>query len=370
MEDLDIEERGFPAAKILAVDDNAANLLALAALLEPLENHFVQARSGAEALDLASQTEFAVILLDVMMPVMDGFETLARLREIPTAKYTPVVFLTAIDPDPRAIQRAYKMGVVDYILKPILPEMLRGKVEALVTFHRRGEEVRRRGVALAAKDRSIGMLAHDLRSPMSAIVTSADLLLRRAALDPLTRKTVDRIYRTSVRMAEMIGSLTDYARAGRGAIPVDRRSMDLGDLCRDLVDDSRLAHPARPIDLECAGEVRGEWDRARLHQAVSNLLANAITYSTGTVAVRVQGGSSEVDVAVHNDGPPIAAEFLPIIFQPFERGSGRAGGGLGLGLFIVSEIAKAHLGNISVSSDATTGTTFVLRLPRSPSASA
>src|SRR5437016_3865686 len=105
MMDLEAEERDFPAAQILAVDDNPANLLALAALLEPLENRLVQASSGYEALDLASKHEFAVILLDVMMPDLDGFDTLARLRAMPTAKDVPVMLLTAFEPDPRTIER-------------------------------------------------------------------------------------------------------------------------------------------------------------------------------------------------------------------------------------------------------------------------
>jgi CheY-like chemotaxis protein len=255
MTDLDAEEREFPPTKILAVDDNAADLLALEALLEPLENRLVQARSGPEALDLASQSEFALILLDVMMPVMDGFETLARLRAIPTARHVPVILLTAFELDPRAIERAHKMGAVDYVLKPILPELLRGKVAALVSLHRRGEEIRRRGAALAAKDRDIAMLAHDLQNPLTAIMTSAEWL-QRVELDLRARKAVDRIFRSSARMIEMIRSLTDYARVGRGAIPISPTAMDLGDLCRELVDDSQVVSPACSIELRLAGELR------------------------------------------------------------------------------------------------------------------
>jgi signal transduction histidine kinase len=359
--DLDQEERAFPAAKILAVDDNAANLLALAALLEPLENHLVEASSGPQALELASQHDFAVILLDVMMPVMDGFETLARLRTMPTAKDVPVVLLTAFELDPRALARAHKMGAVDYILKPLLPELLRSKVAALVSLHRRGEEIRRRGAALAAKDRDIAMLAHDLQNPLTTIETSANWLQRKD-LDPGVRKAVERISRASSRMTEMIRSLTDYARAGRGAIPVSPTWMDLRELCSELVDDARLTNPSCSIELLLAGELKGAWDRNRLHQAISNLVGNAIKYGAGKVEVQVTDVGPHIEVAVHNGGVPIASDLLPVIFQPFERGADTAGG-LGLGLFIVREIAKAHDGDISVSSSAS-GTTFVLRLPR------
>ena len=127
---------------------------------------------GAEALELAATSEFAVILLDVMMPGMDGFETLARLRATPKAEHVPVILVTAYELDARAMGRVQGMGTVDYILKPIASELLRSKVAAFVSLHRRGEELRRRGEALAAKDRNIAMLAHDLQSPLAAVATS------------------------------------------------------------------------------------------------------------------------------------------------------------------------------------------------------
>jgi signal transduction histidine kinase len=356
-------QRGFPAAKILVVDDNPANLLALTALLEPLDNEVVEARSGSEALELAGQSEFAAILLDVMMPNMDGFETLSRLRTMPTAKAVPVMFLTAFELDPRAIERAHRMGVVDCVLKPLPPELLRNKVAGLVSLYRQREELSRRADALAAKDRDIAMLAHDLQGPLTAISTSAEYL-RRAHADPKRlREGLERICRASSRMTEMIRSLTDYARAGRGPIPISPTSMDLGDLCRELVDDSRVTNPDCSFDLRAAGELKGQWDRNRLHQAISNLLGNAIKYGTGSVQIEVRGTMTDVEVAVRNQGPPIAVDLVPNLFQAFERGAVTSSG-LGLGLFIVREIAKAHQGDVSVSSAVASGTTFTLRLPR------
>jgi signal transduction histidine kinase len=303
-----------------------------------------------------------VILLDVMMPGMDGFETLANLRAIPAAQNTPVILLTAYELNARAMEKAHGMGPVDYVLKPLPPEILRSKVASLVSLQRRGEEIRRRGAALAAKDRDIAMLAHDLQNPLTAIMASARLL---PGADPDSRARItERISRAAGRMSEMIRDLTDYARAGRGAIPITPAPMDLGDLGRELVEESRLADSSRRIEVVCAGEIKGEWDRNRLYQAVSNLLANAVKYGAGKVVVRVQGAASNVEVAVHNDGPPIAADLLPVIFQPFERGP-QSRAGLGLGLYIVREIARAHQGDVAVTSSAKTGTTFVLRLPRS-----
>jgi signal transduction histidine kinase len=361
-------EGGEVPAKILAIDDTPANLLALSAILEPLEVELVVAHSGVEALDLATRQEFAAIMLDVMMPEMDGFETLAKLRMIPCSQRTPVVLLTAYELDNRAIGRVRGMGTVDYILKPIQPILLRSKVEALVSLFRRGEEVRHRDAALAAKDRDIAMLAHDLRNPLTTIKVSVELLLK-SDHDGHSRSAANRIARVAERMSEMIRSLTDYARAGRGAIPIARTPMDMGGLCGELVADFQLAHPERPIALDCLGALGGEWDHARICQGISNLISNALKYGEGTVSVRVEDAGPDVQITVHNDGPVIAPELLPIIFRPFERGK-QDPTGLGLGLYIVQAIVRAHQGEISVTSWSASGTTFWVRLPRHASKAA
>jgi signal transduction histidine kinase len=355
------EERG-PAVKTLAVDDNPANLIALCGILERLDTEVVVAHSGPEALMLAARDTFAVILLDVMMPEMDGFETLVRLRHIPGARTTPVVLVTAYDLDAMEIERAQGGGMVDYIRKPVPPELLRSKVAALVALHRRGEELRRRDEALSAKDRDIAVLAHDLQRPLTVILAAGGMLAR-ARLDDRAAVNAARVARAATQMSEMIQSLTDFARAGRGPFPVAPERMNLGQLCRDVVDDFRLTETAGQIELGCSGELDGQWDRNRLHQALANLLGNALRYGSGPVAIRAHGEGARVEVAVHNDGPPIDAALMSSIFRPFARG-GQHGAVLGLGLYIVREIAKAHHGEVSVTSSREAGTTFLLQLPR------
>ena len=357
----DLEESALPPAKILAIDDLQANLLAVSAVLEPLGHRIVEATSGAAALEAAARDEFAVILLDIMMPEMDGFETLVRLRTVPLARHTPVIFLTAYDLDPRMVERAYALGAVDYVPKPITPLVLRGKVSALVSLYRRGKEIRNRGAALAAKDRHIAMLAHDLRNPLASILTLAKLLERNAA-DDKTRHRADRIGRAAERMDHMVQDLLDYARARADAIPITPAEMDLGELCRELAEELELADPDREIEIETAGDLTGVWDRPRLYQAISNLAGNAIRYGGGRAAIRARRVEDHVEVSVHNDGPAIEPELLPVIFEPFERGD-REGRGLGLGLYIVREIIQAHGGRVSVDSSDRSGTIFVLTLP-------
>jgi two-component system sensor histidine kinase/response regulator len=350
-------------AKVLAVDDTPANLMALSGLLARLGCEIVLAASGAEALHIATRDEFAVILLDVMMPGMDGFETLARLRMVPATSRTPVILITAYDLGLREIERAYALGAVDYVAKPISPKVLRGKVAAFVAVYRSGQELRRR---TAARDRQISVLAHDLSNPLAAIETAAEALRRAETGKSVesARVIAQRLERAAARMTDMIRDLLDYARVGIDDLPIVPGPTDIGDLCRELVEEFHLADSSQQIDLICTDteELRGQWDRARIFQALSNLVRNATTYGKGRVTIRARRKDDVVHVAVQNDGPPIAADFLTTIFEPFERGT-QEGKGLGLGLYIVREIARSHGGDVSVTSSPGDGTTFTLLLP-------
>jgi len=357
----ELEESTFPLAKVLVVDDTQANLLAFTALLEPLGHEIVAVSSGAEALARLACEDFALVLLDMMMPGMDGLETLSRMKSLAGMNQTAVILLTAYELNLRQIEQAYALGAVDYVLKPVAAEVLRGKVAAFVSLYRRGQELRRRGAALAAKDRLIAILAHDLRGPLTTITAGAQVLLR-----PVTERPVDNIARRVVRAAErmdgMIHDLLDYARTGTGAMPVEPVAMDVGSLCSELSEDLQLANPDARIDIALIGNLQGEWDRARLYQALLNLVGNALRHGAGTVAIQVRRTEGTVEVTVRNEGTPIPDELLPIIFDPFQRGEER-GSGLGLGLYIVREIARAHGGDVSVVSSSHQGTTFTLCLP-------
>lgn len=350
-----LEPRTLPPAAVLAVDDHPANLLALSAIFEPLDLELVTTTSPGEALRLAEQRPFAVILLDVVMPEMDGFEVLQRLRGLRTARETPVILLTAYEFDPRNIESLQGAALVDYIVKPIASALLRAKVRALVALYQRGE-------ALAARDRDIAMLAHDLQSPLASIAAGT-LLLSRSHLDPRAAEITQRVARTVTRMSEMVTDLTDYARAGQGPIPVVPRDVDLGKLTGEIVAECCQLEGGDRIELQKTGDLNGQWDPNRLGQAISNLIRNAITHGEGPVAVRVLERGDRVELQVHNGGEPIPAERLPQMFQPFERGS-NDGRGLGLGLYIVRAIADAHGGSVEAASTRAEGTTFRLSLPR------
>jgi len=237
-----------------------------------------------------------------------------------------------------------------------------------VSLYVANRELRRREAALSMKDRQIAVLAHDLRNPLNTVTAAVQLLARLPESDQARKEQLlGRVERGLKRMDGMIRDLLDYARAGSGAIPIVRERMDLVDLARDLVDEFEIADPDRRIDLMRSGETTGAWDRARLYQALSNLVGNATHYGHGNASVAVAGADGHVEISVHNGGPPIAPDLLPVIFEPFRRG-GVDSAGLGLGLYIVRAIAQAHGGDVTVTSAAERGTTFTLRLPTEPAA--
>jgi signal transduction histidine kinase len=221
------------------------------------------------------------------------------------------------------------------------------------------------------RERMMGILGHDLRNPLGTVILAADMMLRNPELPPSARNHLLRLRRAATRMQEMIDTLLDFTRARfMGRVPVSRVPADLGEVSRGAIEDLRTTCPDYAIELEVRGDARGEWDSARMSQTISNLVTNAIAYgsSGSTVHVAVVGNGHDVDLKVHNEGPAIAPDQLPMLFEPFRRGvpEDRSPGGLGLGLYIVKQIVQAHDGSIGVESTEQAGTTFTLHLPREP----
>jgi two-component system sensor histidine kinase/response regulator len=360
--DRDVMVERLPAARVLAVDDVASNLVALESVLDPVGLQLATAKSGPEALALLEGEEFSVVLLDIQMPGMDGFTTLERMRE-GRGRHIPVIFLTAYSPTRDAIQRAYRLGAFDFITKPIEPDALRGKVQAFAAFHQRGRQLLRQAEALRSKDRYLAILAHDLRTPL-AVVHMAAHALKSAQLEHVPG-FAERILRSTQQMERLARDLLEAARAAAPALPAKKEKIDLGELCRALLDDFRTAYPRIEFVEKIEGGAVGVWDRDRLHQAISNLLSNAVKYGDGRVILELgSAAAGRASVTVSNGGAPIAPARLPEIFEPFVQGEAGSAG-VGLGLHIVKEIAVAHAGDV-VASSGTSGTTFTINLPLTP----
>jgi len=370
------EFQGTAPHAILVVDDAHANLVAYRAVLEPLGRDVVTAASGTEAIELLGHQQFSLLLIDVRMPGLDGFATVELLRH-QLNKLTPVIFITG-NTDDATMRRAYEFGAVDYLVKPVSPEILRGKVRNLLVLYDQGIELERRAALLTEqhqrilqadallqrKDTNIGILAHDLRNPLAAITTSADLLARYPAGSDKAVRTVERINRSARRMAVMIRDILDYTRGQLGGgIPLKRQPADLAAISQSVVDEIRAGYPIARIEVETAGKLTGHWDPARIEQALSNLIANAVQHGGPEVRLHASGEEpDDVVVSVQNSGQPIPRDQLDTVFDAFKKG-GDGPGGLGLGLFIVREIVHAHEGSVAVTSSAE-GTTFSFRLPR------
>jgi len=215
-----------------------------------------------------------------------------------------------------------------------------------------------------AREQFIAILGHDLRNPVGSISMAAQLLLR-TDLPEEQRQTVERIARSAGRIEGMIRDLLDFAR-GRlgGGIPIKRQPCDLGRICIEQVAEMKQAHPGRAITCEATDNLQGEFDPDRLEQVISNLIGNAIQHGMDPIRVTAREDGDGMIVFVHNEGQPIPAPVISEIFEPFHRRAEERTEGLGLGLYIVSEIVSAHGGTISVTSSEGEGTTFTIRWPR------
>jgi two-component system sensor histidine kinase/response regulator len=358
--------------KCLIVDDLEENLLALSALLEGEGVEVLTARSGADALELLLVHDVALAFLDVHMPEMDGFELAELLRGSERTRHIPLIFVTAGMREQQRLFKGYETGAVDFIYKPIEPRVLQNKSAVFFELYRQRQQL-----ALELKDRTetlrlnelfSALLAHDLRSPLSAILASAQLLQRRTE-DRVSLDTAARIVSSGKRMARMIEDMLDLARARlAGGIIVKREPTDFRTLLERVVREHQAAVPSRLIESTYDGDFAGLWDPERIAQVASNLIGNAVKHGDpkASVRVRLEGTRADCVTLTVRNGGTIAPDVLAHLFDPFRSGQrepGR-GEGLGLGLYIVSQIVRAHQGTVDVKTGHADETYFRVELPR------
>jgi len=392
---------GAAAVSVLVVDDTPANLVALRAVLSPLGVRVVEAHSGAEAIDKVGQESFAVVLLDVQMPGMDGFEVARRLRETAAGVELPIIFLTAIHRDEQYVRKGYASGAADYITKPLDPEVLRARVKAFVDlFQQRerlrlaevGERTRERDDALqqlaallaseraarreaeianSAKDEFLATVSHELRTPLSAILGWA-VIARRHAPPPEVDRALGTIERNARAQMRIIEDVLDVGRIISGKLRLEISATKVAEVIEAAVQVVRPAADAKQVKLAVAidedlGVIAA--DAERLQQIAWNILSNALKFTRkgGNVQVAAKRAGSTIVLTVRDDGQGIRPEFLPYLFEPFRQADGsttRRHGGLGLGLAIVKQLVQAHGGQITAHSDGEgQGATFVVELP-------
>jgi signal transduction histidine kinase len=356
---------------ILVVDDFPQNLVATEAILARPGLNVLKAASGDEALELLLANEVALALIDVQMPGMDGFELAEIVRSNPRTSGIPLIFMTAAAQEGTRTFRGYQAGAVDFLNKPVNPDVLRGKVEVFVQLFAQKKQIQQQveelRQALQVNELFIAVLGHDLRTPLSAIMHGAELIQLLSTETKVT-DTAKRIYSSGDRMDKMVRQLLDLAKIRAGGIAMVKVKSDYSTVCKRIIEEIQAAYPSADIRLECRGDLAGAFDGDRMSQILSNLVSNAVQHGEAgaPVLLAVDGSRPQQLIArVYNKGA-IPAETLERIFKPFHSaGTGRsARNGLGLGLYIVKQFVEAHDGTVAVTSSHNDGTCFEIALPR------
>jgi len=395
-------------SRILIVDDHDENLLALEAVLTEPHYELVRATSGRDALREALRGDFAVILLDVAMPGMDGYETAALMRERERSRDTPIIFLTANNRSDTHIFRGYSVGAVDYIFKPFSPDILKSKVSVFVELFQKREalkwqtaalqrahdeleeRVRERTAALAAaneverdlrtqaeqvnrlKDEFLATLSHELRTPLNAILGWTHLLALPTDDPKMTERAVTVIKNNAVAQSQIIEDILDVSRIIGGKLRLRLVSVSLREVVSTAVEAIVPAAAAKGITVNCQLEESDPIvvDRDRIQQVCWNLVSNAVKFTPkgGEVNVSLTTQGDDQVLTVRDNGIGITPEFLPSIFDRFSQADGSANrrhGGLGLGMAIVRHLVELHGGTVRAHSDGPdTGATFTICIPR------
>ncbi len=364
-------------ATVLVVDDIEANRMLLERHLMRLGCHVLTAEHGRQALDLLATHSVDMILLDLMMPVMDGFATLAALKEDPELRQLPVVVVSALD-DVESIARCVSLGAVDFLGKPVERRLLQARVEASLERKRLNDRVQAAHAAAEAahrsKDAFVSMVSHELNNQLTGILGYADMLHHKM-LGPLNDEQsefIASIRRLSRMMKSVLADITDLSKIEAGILRLELAPTSLATCLhaalgtiRSLMEEQghRLTTPAtQDLPLVLADEVR-------LTQVLTNLLSNAAKYTPpqGEIWVHVQrNGSGLVEIAVQDSGQGIPLEEQSRLFEPFFRSASATNGsqpGTGLGLNITRQLVELQGGKISFSSVPGEGTTFRFTLP-------
>jgi len=392
-------------SKLLIVDDLPENLLALEALIRAPGRIVYRAASADAALALLLEHEFALAIVDVQMPGMNGFELAELMRGTERTRHIPIIFVSAAGRELNYAFQGYESGAVDFLHKPLDPHAVVSKVHVFVDLYRHRKALRHEMESLAAahrkqeelvqqlqqtqheleravrmRDDFMSMVSHELRTPLNTLYLEAQLrqlhLSKRNLANFAPERLpamIERDQRQIRNMVRLIDDMLDVTRMRRDALSIKTEPVDLAALARAVVENlcQQAEAAGSAITLIAPAELHGVWDEFRIEQVLTNLLTNALRYGGGKpveMVVQQMGGTARV--AVRDQGIGIAPEDQERIFKQFERtkDSRKHAAGLGLGLYITHKIVSLHGGQIGVESAPGEGSRFVVDLPLEPPA--
>lgn len=354
--------------KILVVDDVAANLVAMRALLASDDLAVVTAGSGAEALEMLLVHDVALALLDVQMPSMDGYALAELMRGSERTRHVPIIFLTAVAPEARSSFRGYESGAVDFLYKPLDERVLRSKVAVFVELHRQRQMLAAHAEELArlahANALMIAALSHDLQEPLTALALNAELVLQRSE-SPALRDAAARQKSATALVRRQVAHLISLAKSPGAQLKVCASTTDLAQLARERWQAGRdNSLPLSGGQLKTEGETIGQWDARLLATAIDQLLLQAEAHcGTTPINLLVDGtarGAVMLRISFDKPLPDAAAEHLLGQALPL----GALPPPAGAGLREAERIARAHGGSLVASTRTRDGTCFELMLPR------
>jgi len=363
---------------ILLVDDDPTKRFALKTILAPLGEILVEASSGADALRQLLRQEFAVVLLDVRMPIMDGFDTAQLIRQRPRSELTPIIFVTALDQAETDMGRGYELGAVDFVFAPVVPAILRAKVGVFVELYRAQQELRRyrnqleelveeRTTALTAINRELEAfsysVSHDLRAPLLAFDGLSQALLEDygGRLDSRAKDYLHRMRRASQRMGAVFDGLQSLFRVTSGEI--HRERVDLTAMAAEIVEELRASSPKRQVAVEIAPELSASADARLLRIMLTNLINNAWKFTSNKPDAVIEVGcelvDGEVREFVRDNGVGFDMLYSHKLFGAFQRLHSQSEfAGVGIGLATVRRIVNRHGGRCWAEGAVGEGATF------------
>jgi signal transduction histidine kinase len=367
---------------ILIVDDDPTKRFALRSILEPVGENVAEATSGADALRQLLRGDFAVILLDVRMPVMDGFETAQLIRQRPRSELTPIIFVTALDQAETDMERGYDLGAVDFVFAPVVPAILRAKVSVFVELYRAQQELRRyrlqleelvqeRTTALTAINRELEAfsysVSHDLRAPLVAFDGLSKTLLEDygGQLDKRAKEYIERMRQASQRMTSVFDGLQTLFRLTGGEIR--REQLDISSIAGQVVDEIRSENPERHVEVDIAPGITAVGDQRLVRILLTNLINNAWKFTGESSAPRVWVGQETVEGArrifVRDNGVGFDMISAHRLFGAFQRLHSQSEfPGAGIGLATARRIVNRHGGRIWAEGAVSDGATFYFTL--------